>query len=392
MQQSWDVIIVGGGVIGSSSAYFLASNPGFTGSVLVVERDPTYQTGSTARSVGGIRQQFSTPENILMSQFAARFMANLPETLAVNGELADVPFIQNGYLVLASDNGVETLKANVDIQHSHNAPTVLMDVAELSARFHWLNTVGLAAGSFGPRDEGWTDPYALLQAFKKKARSLGVTYAEDDVTTINRDGEKVTGVTLASEDILSAGWVVNATGPFAATSAKTADIAMPVHPRKRMLFVVDCPNPPEGLPLTFDPNGTYVRPEGQYFICGKAPEADNDPDCLDFDVDYDFFDEVIWPTLANRVPAFEALKVVNAWAGHYAYNTLDQNAIIGVHPDVSNLVFANGFSGHGLQQSPAVGRAVSELIVSGDYQTIDLSRFGFERILTGEPLAEHNVF
>lgn len=392
MKRSRDVIIIGGGVIGSASAYFLASAPAFGGSVLVVERDPTYQTGSTARSVGGIRQQFSTPENILMSQFAEAFMSTVGDTLALGDEKADVPFTRNGYLILASADGAATLEANVAIQHEYGAGTRLMNTTELSGRFPWLNTDGLAMGSFGESREGWTDPYALLQAFRRKARALGVEYVDGDATGLERTGNRITGVTFASGERLCSDWVVNAAGVHAQTVAASCGVDIPVRPRKRMIFVIDCQDPPAACPLTFDPDGTYVRPEGRFFICGKSPDADNDPDCLDFDVDHDFFNDVIWPSLAHRIPAFEAVRVVNAWAGHYAYNTLDQNAIIGRHPEVDNLVFANGFSGHGLQQSPAVGRAVSEIITMGGFATIDLSRFGFERVLTQTPLAEHNVF
>ena len=391
MSRSWDVIIVGGGVIGSAVAYFLAVNPDFDGQVLVIERDPTYQNGSTARSAGGVRQQFSTPENILMSQFAVEFLADIGEVLSVDGENADIAFTQNGYLILASADGRATLEANVATQNGLGAKTRLLQIDELSTRFPWLNTDGLAMGSLGHINEGWIDPYALLQAFRKKARSLGVTYVNDDVVDVIRDGQNITGVRLASGDDLSCGWLVNAAGPYASVIAEAAGITIPVRPRKRFIYVFDCHDAPQGCPLTNDPMGIYFRPEGQFFICGKSPDQSDDPDCLDLDVDYNFFDEVIWPDLAHRIPAFEAIKVVNAWAGHYAYNTLDQNAIIGMHPDVTNLVFANGFSGHGLQQSPAVGRAVSELISTGGFVSLDLSRFGFDRIISETPIVEQNV-
>jgi FAD-dependent oxidoreductase domain-containing protein 1 len=392
MVESWDVIIVGGGVIGSASAYFLAANPDFRGRVLVIERDPTYQNGSTGRSVGGIRQQFSTPENVVMSQFAAEFLESIGDTLAVDEEPAEVPFQRNGYLILASDDGRATLLDNVSIQHANGATTQVLEASDLNTRFPWLNTDDLSIGSFGIQNEGWTDPYALLQAFRKKARALGVTYLEGDVTEVTRDGSRVTGVRLASGDEYSCGSLVNAAGPQASKIAVAAGLHIPVHSRKRFVYVFDCRDAPENCPLTFDPTGTYFRPEGQLFICGKSPDPSDDPDCDDLDVDYSFFDDVVWPDLANRVPVFEAIKVVNAWAGHYAYNTLDQNAIIGTHPEIANMVFANGFSGHGLQQSPAVGRAVSEIITTGGYVTLDLTRLGFDRILSGTPIAEQNVY
>ena len=396
MDDFWDVIIVGGGVIGSASAYFLMANPDFKGRVLVVERDPTYQDCSTARSAGGIRQQFSTPENIQMSQFAVEFLSNLSETLSVDGEQPEVTMTENGYLVLASADGQATIEENVAIQHEYGAKTVLLQGDELAAQFPWLNTEDLAVGSFGPENEGWIDPYALLQAFRKKARSLGAVFVQDEVVDVIRDDDRVTGVRMESCGEISCNWLVNAAGPRAGTIAAAAGIHMPVRPRKRFIYVFDCHDgsqkPPPNMPLTFDPTGTYVRPEGKFFICGKAPAPSDDPDCLDLDVDHDYFDNAIWPDLAHRIPAFEAIKVVNSWAGHYAYNTLDQNAIIGAHPDVENMFFANGFSGHGLQQSPAVGRAISELIIQDRFVSLDLTRFGFDRIMTETPILEKNGY
>lgn len=390
MTATQDVIIIGGGVIGSACAYFLTASDDFAGTVTILERDTSYQNGSTARSVGGIRQQFSTPENIRMSQFAMEFMPKTSELLAVNGVSPELPFTNNGYLLMASDIGLPVLENNVAIQKDEGASTELLLPEQLRERFPWLNTDGVAAGSFGP-DEGWTDPYALMQAFRAKARDLGATVVDDQVVDFRRDGGKLTGVVLASGETISCHTVVNAGGPRAREIANMARLKLPVAPRKRFVFVFDCHDAPDKCPLTVDPTGVYFRPEGSTFICGRMPDDSKDPDCLDLDVDYDFFDENIWPVLAERVPAFEAIKVVNAWAGTYAYNTLDQNAIVGRHPDIENLIFANGFSGHGLQQSPAIGRAVSELTIHGAFQTIDLGRFGLERIIDEIPLAETNV-
>jgi len=390
MDNSTDVVIIGGGVIGSACAYFLTASDYFTGSVTIVERDTSYQNGSTARSVGGIRQQFSTPENIRMSQFAMEFLPTSDRLLAVNGVAPELPFTKNGYLLLATDNGLPVLESNVAIQKQEGATTELLPPGQLATRFPWLNTENIAAGSFGPT-EGWTDPYALMQAFRAKARDLGATVIDDQVIDLSRIGSRISGVSLASGNSLPCGIVVNAAGSRARHIADMAELTLPVAPRKRFVFVFDCHDAPKNCPLTVDPTGVYFRPEGSTFICGRGPDPSNDPDCLDLEIDYDFFDENIWPVLAERVPAFEAIKVINAWAGTYAYNVLDQNALIGPHPEISNMIFANGFSGHGLQQSPAIGRAVSELILHGEYRTLDLKRFGLERIIQNAPLAETNV-
>jgi sarcosine oxidase len=384
-------VIVGGGVVGSTVAYFLAAEPGFQGRIVVVEPDPTYADSSTARSVASVRQQFSLPENIRISKYAIEFLNSIHEHLTVDGETPDVGFHEGGYLFLASDAGRATLEANHRTQVAEGAPVAMLAPAELKDRFPWLAVDDLAAGTLGLEGEGWLDPYALLQGFKRKARSLGVAYVEDRVVGMVRDGNRVAAVRLAGGDTLSSGLVVNAAGPRAAEAAAMAGIELPVRPRKRCVFVFRCREALPRCPLVIDPSGLYFRPEGQVFLTGISPAPDDDPDCLDLEVDYRVFEETLWPILARRVPAFEAIKLERAWAGHYAYNTVDQNAILGPHPAVGNFYFANGFSGHGLQQAPAVGRALSELITFGAYRTLDLSRFSYARFAACRPVRELNV-
>lgn len=392
MQSAYDVVIVGGAVVGSAVAYFLAAGPHFRGRVLVLEKDPTYAGAATSRSAGGMRQQFSTPENIAMSQFGIAFVKAARDHLAVAGEAPDIPFVENGYLFLATAAGLPALKANHAVQRRLGAPVALLEPAELRARFPWLNAADLAGGTLGLSDEGWTDPYGLLQAFRRKARSLGADYLQDEAVGLVRAGDRVTAVRLAGGGSIACGAVVNAAGIAAARIAAMAGIDLPVRPRKRFVYVFDCRA--EGLaraPLLIDPSGVYFRPEGRSFICGMSPPESEDPDCTDFEIDYRPFEETIWPTLAHRVPAFESIRLANAWAGHYDYNRVDQNAILGPHPEVRNFFFANGFSGHGLQQAPAAGRAIAELIAHGRYVSIDLSRLGYGRLLTGAAIRETNV-
>ena len=383
-----DVVIVGGGVIGSAVAFFLAAHPGFAGRVVVVERDPTYASSSTALSAGAIRQQFSTPENIQMSLFGAHFLARAGETLAVDGEAPDIGLHEGAYLFLATGAGLPVLRRNHEVQKFNGAVNAILSAAELRARFPWLKTEDLAAGSLGLEHEGWLDPYQLLQAFRKKARALGVEYLQDEVVGFERAGGRIAAVELSTGEAIACGAVVNAAGPLAGALAKLAGIELPVRPRKRFVYVFDCRESIHCNQLVIDPSGVYFRPEGKSFIGGVSPPADADPDAFDLDIEYTLFEEVVWPTLAHRVPAFAEIKLLNAWAGHYDYNTLDQNAVLGPHPEIANFHFANGFSGHGVQQSPAAGRAVAELIVSGRFTTLDLARFGYERILKNAPLKE----
>lgn len=391
MRKSYDVVIVGGAVVGSAIAYFLTGPLGFDGTVLVVERDPTYESAATPRSAGGIRQQFSTPENVLMSKFAAEFVKSADEHLSVEGERADIPFVENGYLFLATLAGLSILRENHAVQTSLGAEIAFYTPAELAARFPWLNVEDIAGGTFGVRNEGWIDPYGLLQAFRRKARALGAEYVKDEVVELHRQAGRVHSARLRAGGEIACGTLVDAAGYHAADIAALAGLSLPVRPRKRFVFVFDCRERIEKAPLLIDPNGVYFRPEGAGYICGVSPPEDADPDALDFEVDYTLFEETVWPTLAHRVPAFEAIKLTRAWAGHYDYNTLDQNAILGPHPELPNFMVAAGFSGHGLQQSPAVGRAIAELIVHGAYRSIDLSRFGWARVLENAPIYERNV-
>jgi FAD-dependent oxidoreductase domain-containing protein 1 len=388
-----DVVIVGGGIVGSSIATFLALRDDWNGRVMVVERDPTYRTCSTTLSAASIRLQFSTPVNIEISRFGIAFIRELDRWLGIPGRPApEIDFVEAGYLFLATDAGIPALKANHEVQRRHDVPAVLLGPMELRQRFPWLDVEGIAGGSLGLSDEGWFDAYALLQAFRAKARSLGVEYLSAEATAVLRDGDRVTGVGLADGREVAADWVVNAAGPRAADLATLAGLELPVRPRKRFVYHFDCRSTLGPAPLVIDSSGVYFRPDGERWLAGYSPkEGEPDPDTLDLVVDRSQFEQRVWPVLAARVPAFESVKLLDAWAGHYAVNTLDHNAILGPHPSVAGLLFANGYSGHGLQQAPAVGRGLAEWIATGRYETLDLSPLGFDRILRAEPLREVNV-
>lgn len=389
--RKFDVLIVGGGVVGSASAWYLKKH-GFTGTIAIVEKDTSYQRCCTALSAGGIRQQFSTPENIELSKFGLNLLRNLK---AEFGPEADVNFRERGYLVLASEQGLPVLEENHRVQISHGADNAMLSGEDLAARFPWLNPDGLAGGCFGLSGEGWVDPYSLMSLLRKTAVAQGAEVIAGEVAAITRQGNRITGVTLASGESIGCGTLVNAAGAGGGHLAAMAGIELDVGPRKRYVYVLDCPSASEALhlaPLTIDPTGVYFRAEGRHFICGLSPEEHEEPAICDWDVDYAWFDDRIWPVLAERVPHFEAIKVINAWVGHYDYHALDHNAVIGPHPDIPNFLFANGFSGHGLQQGAAAGNAIAELVLHGGFRAIDLRRFGYERVTRNAPLFEKNVF
>lgn len=390
-EERFDVVVVGGAVVGSAVAYFLASHPGFDGRVLVLERDPSYTRCATARSAASIRHQFSTPENIRLSMAGTAFLRQAHERLSVDGQAPQIGFREAGYLFLASAAGVGALQASHEVQRAEGADVVLLRPRELAQRFAWLAVDDLAAGSLGLTGEGWLDAHGLMQAFRRKAQSLGVQFRAAEASGFERQGSRLTAVRLADGGRLPCGWAVNAAGTGAAALAASVGIALPVRARRRCVFHFHSPAQAPGCGLVIDPSGVYFRPEGPGWICGVAPAPERDPDLHDlddFEVDHALFDDLIWPVLARRVPGFEALRLQGAWAGHYDLNLLDANAIVGPHPALPGLLFANGFSGHGLQQAPGVGRALAEWIVEGGWRSIDLSALGWQRVIDGRPLRE----
>lgn len=391
VDENYDVIIVGGAVIGSSIAWHLTGRDDFKGRVLVIEKDSTYEFCSTALSAASIRQQFSTPINIEMSAYGIQFLRNLNRDLDPD---VDIALHEKGYLILATDQGRDILRQNHATQTEFGGDIIWMEPDDLAAKYPWMNTSDLAAGCWGRTGEGWFDAYCLMQSFRKQARRRGAEYIDGEVVEVVRYGDQVTGVVLKDGRRFGCGQLVNAAGTGGSKVARMASLEIPVEPRKRCIFVFNCRDAEDisaSCPMLIDPSGLYVRPEGEFFITGIAPPKDRDPECWDFDVDHSLFDDIIWPGLYERCERFEAIKVVNAWAGHYSYNLLDQNAILGRHTDVKNFIFANGFSGHGLQQSPAVGRGIAELIATNGYETLDLSVFGYERIRDNAPVLELNV-
>lgn len=400
MKPRYDVVIVGGAVIGAAVAYSLAASLDFDGSVLVIERDPTFARASTSLSASSIRTQFSNAINVKISQYGSEIIRDFGELMEVDGVRPNLNFHPGGYLFLAHDAAqASVLKENHEVQRACGADVVLWGSEDLVAAFPHLRADDIELASYGRSGEGWFDNTGLMTGFRNKARSLGAEFVTGHVVGIDRSGARVTGVRLSDGAAIGAGVIVNASGPRAALTARMAGLDIPVEPRKRTLFVFDCARSPEGtaavnagrLPLLIDPTGVFCRPEGRYFLAGTPPDPDPAVDWDDYEPRYDEFEEVIWPVLAARSEAFEAIKVVNQWAGHYAFNTLDHNMVVGRHPEVPNFIFANGFSGHGLQQAPATGRGVAELILYGGFRTLDLTPLGYERIVEGRPLLERAV-
>lgn len=386
-----DVVIVGGAVMGASAAFWLTRmQPGLQ--VLVVERDPSFARAATALSVASIRSQFSAPVNVAISRFGIGFLRDFQGALGRDVGVPDLGLVENGYLFLGrSAEAPEVMAELAAMQCGLGAATEVWTPDQVKARFPWLEVGDLTAGSFGPRDEGWFDNMGLLAGFRIAAKAQGAVFVKDEVTGITVAQGRVTGVTLAAGGHVDCGAVVNAAGTRGAGVAAMAGLTIPVEPRKRTVFVIDAPNARHpDAPLLID-HGFYLRPERGHWITATVPATDGPCDPENFDPDLHLFEDVIWEQLYARAPGFDAVKVIRHWVGHYDFNTLDQNAILGPHPDLPNFHFMNGFSGHGLQQSPAVGRGIAEHILTGCWQTLDLSDLTITRVLEGRPIPERAI-
>lgn len=395
-RQSYDVVIVGGAMMGSAVAWFLSGMADFDGRILVIERDPTYATCSTAHSNSCMRQQFSSALNVHISQFAADFVKNFRARMGGDPRMPNLGIRSFGYLYLAdTPEFADRLRANWAVQRRAGAATELLERDAIAEAYPFYALDDILLGSINRVDEGYWDGAAVFDGWRRQARERGVEYVADEVVAMTRraDGGGIDSVTLASGAVLSCGMLVNAAGPRAARVAAMAGIDLPVEPRKRYTWVFRAERPLDrDLPLTVDPSGVHVRENGggTYMAGSRGPE-DPAVDFDDFEVDHTLWESHVWPVLAARIPQFEAIRVQSEWAGHYAMNTLDRNAIVGPHPELRNFLFVNGFSGHGLQQAPAMGRGLAEWICHGGYRSLDLTPFHFDRIARGAGAVEQAV-
>lgn len=381
-----DVVIIGGAANGWATAYHLLRlDPSLE--VTVVERDPTLRHSSTMLSDGNVRIQFNLEENIRISQYAMEVLEEFPETMTVGEFQPDPKLRKQGNLFLVDDDTKQAALAGLANQQRLGCDSVWLDMDEVADRWPALASGTLVGGTFGPSD-GSVDPAAVVEGYRRKALEMGAEAVVGEVTALMASGDLITGVRLADGKTLGANNVVVAAGAWTTELLRTVGVEIPVEPVMRTVYVVraDVEGGPS-LPSLFLPSGVYAIPEHDTFF--MAWSTDDDPIGFDFTpAPRDRFYEIIWPELVTHLPAFDRLEVVRSWAGLYAQNRLDANAIIGEWPGISGLHLATGFSGHGFQQCHAVGRYLAELITGTD-PALDLSRFGPQRIIDGEPYAEH---
>jgi len=390
---NYEVVIVGGAMMGSAIAWFLANSPDFAGRVLVVERDPTYARAATTATNSCIRQQFSNAINVQMSMFGAEYINNFRTFMGDNPEVPTLRIHNFGYMYLARDPVfAAALVANQKVQASCGAVTRIMSPEEIGRAYPFYHLDDILVGSHNQVNEGYFDGGTLFDWWKRGARAKGVEYIADEVDGLDMGPGGVQAVRLKSGTAVACGSLVNAAGTRAAGLARMAGIDLPVEPRKRFTYVFSAARPLDrDLPLTIDPTGVHVRTDGAHYMAGTAPDDDQGVDPDDFTEDHGLWEDKVWPAIAHRIPQFEAIRLVRSWVGHYDYNTLDQNAVLGAHPDVANFIMVNGFSGHGLQHSPAVGRGIAELLTYGGYRSLDLTPFSYQRIIDNYPFLERAV-
>jgi glycine/D-amino acid oxidase-like deaminating enzyme len=383
----YDIVIVGGSLMGSSTAYHLMTADKLK--IAVIEKDPTYARASTPLSIGNVRTQFNLKENVQISQYAYSFLETFEETMAVNDVRPHIAWHREGNLFLVEADNRDCARQEMAMQQNLGCNIEWWSKEKLAQRMPQCELNGFVGATYGP-DEGTMDPHAVLMGFKAKAKSLGAEYLTDEVVAVTTDKGCVTGVNLASGQALAAKVVLNCAGPWAGEIAKTAGVDIPVVPVKRQVFVVDPKVKQESLPrLTVLPSGLYIAREtgGMLFVSKTMAE---DPVGFDFTWEDKRFMEVVWPELAEFIPELETLKLIRGWAGLYAVNTLDANAILGEWPELKGFYLANGFSGHGFQQAAAVGRHLSELILGSD-PSMDLSVFGTQRIVEKKPIITNAI-
>ncbi|WP_299502785.1 FAD-binding oxidoreductase [uncultured Roseobacter sp.] len=390
---SYDVVIIGGAIYGSSVAWWLTQMAGFDGRILVVEKDPTYEFAGTSHTNSCIRQQFSNKINIGISQFGADFIKNFQSFMGDDPDVPELVLQSYGYMYMAdTPEFADTLRDSQKVQAGLGAGTKFMTPEEIAANYPFYMLDDILGANHNLIDEGYFDGGTMFDWFKRMARKNGVEYVADEVIAIARAGDRVAGVTLKAGGDVACGTVVNASGTRGALTARMAGLDIPIEPRKRYTYIFDAAHPLDrDLPLTIDPSGVHMRTDGRYYLAGGPPDDDPAVAHDDFNADHALWEDKFWPIIATRIPQFEEIKLINMWVGHYDYNTLDQNAIVGPHPEVDNFLFINGFSGHGLQQAPALGRGLAERIAYGEYRTLDLAPFYVDRVLLGEKFLEKAV-
>jgi glycine/D-amino acid oxidase-like deaminating enzyme len=381
-----DVVIIGGGVVGSSIAWHLRQD-GVSGRIVVIERDRSYARASSFLAMGGIRQQFCTAVTVRMVQHSVGFWKQFDARMGTAAARPRAWFRQRGYLFLANAATALALMTRFELERRAGASVQLLtpdDVRRLVPDA-WLDDI--VFGVLGA-DDGYANPQEVLSGFHRAAAAEGVSFIEDAVVGIAVAGGHVTGLETAGGMRIAAPVVVNAAGAWAGAVARLAGLPVPIEPMRQMLFRCTLPHHwPYRFPMLIDPGGVHwrhddpVEPGGPDRLVAAFTKWD-EPFGERFEADQSRWAREFHPAMTRRVPALAAVTEAHGWAGLYEM-TPDHNPVLGQHPDLAGFYFASGFSGHGLMMSPATGVIVSEMIRTGRSETFDVSIFAPDRFARG---------
>ena len=379
--------MVGGGVIGCAIAYYLLQADDSL-NVALIEMDPTYARASTTLSEGNIRVQFNIKENIQMSLYGLKVLQAFSGQMAIGGTNPEIDFRQQGNLFIVDAASRTKAEQGYALQRSLGCKVEWLSPEQVQLHYPFYNLEGCVGGTFGHKD-GTMSSEAVLNGYRKKAVSLGAQFIHAQAKRLVVRDDRISGVELATGHELTADAVVNSAGAWAAEIARSAGVELPIAPTKRQVTLLETKLQPDRLlPPIFFPSGLYCIHEGEgHFTCARSRAIDP-IGCNDFRWERKRFENHLWGELVAVIPAFENLKISGGWAGLYAVNTFDGNAILGEWPGLRGFFLANGFSGHGFQQCHAVGRYIAELIL-GERPSLDLSIFSPTRILQNEPVFEN---
>jgi len=379
------IVIIGGGIMGSSIAYNLA-RAGAAADVTVVEPDPTYEWAATPRAVGGIRLQHAIRENVRMSLYGDEVYSHFDTHVTGGAVSFDPQFRRYGYLFLVQGReAIAALEANARMQAECGVEVEVLGVEELRRRYPSFSFPKVEAGALTPAD-GQIDPNAALMGYRRAAEGLGITYLKDRVVGLDVSGGRVVAARLESGGTLPVEIAVNTANCWAADVCRMIGMRVPIEPMRRQQFHFVTQDEVEPIPAMRHLEGLAVRRHSGVYLSGftNFDEAGG----FNWELQHEAFETFIWPQLAEQCRAFETIKPRGGWVGHYDMNRLDGNPVVDWYNKVPNFLLCAGFSGHGLQHAPAVGRAVKELILDGGFRTLDLSLFSWKRIVEDRPIPD----
>jgi FAD-dependent oxidoreductase domain-containing protein 1 len=390
MAHTADVVLIGGGIIGASIAYHLRQD-GFSGRILVIERDTTYARAATPMSLGGVRQLYGAPCNIQMARYSLQFYERFDEVMSGEWGRAQAHFHQRGYLLLLDDQNRDAWFRRYEVQRQMGVEVEMLPPQQVHELFPHLYVGDVAYALFSQRD-GYVNPRGALQGFVERSRELNCAWLQDEVIGFEPASGRTFTVRTRMAGEISTPTLVMVSGAWTQHVAGLAGISLPVQPVRRQACYVTLPTPlGYKLPMVIDRSDVHFRHDTEtddHLIVSYIIR--DEPPGFNFDWDAAQFDAHILPTLRRRLPSCGNVQLQRGWAGHYAV-TPDENFILGPHPEIPGLFMATGCSGHGVMLAPAIGKVLSEMIRLGRYETLDATPYRLERFATGDLISDPQI-